>query len=112
VCLSELIMAGRFIRRQVGYCINPLLKDRVSQKVPIYGKSGSSNMKNSILVLGVIASAGVGFFQAGSASASAIVPQPKTASSLTVSGSHPDFNYTGTNEDGDQEDVKTGKGRK
>ena len=37
-------------------------------------------MKNSILVLGLIASAG--------------------------------FNYTGTNEDGEQEEVKTGKGRK
>ncbi|MBE9096582.1 MAG: hypothetical protein WBA89_29170 [Microcoleus sp.] len=69
-------------------------------------------MKNSILVLGVIASAGIGFVHAGSASASALVPQPKTASSLKAFGSHPDFNYTGTNEDGEQEEVKTGKGRK
>ena len=69
-------------------------------------------MKNSILVLAVIASAGISLFHAGRASASAIAPQPKTASSLTASGSHPDFNYTGTNEDGEQEDVKTGKGRK
>jgi len=44
-------------------------------------------MKNSILVLGLIASAGFGFLDAGSASA-----------------------YTGTNEDGEQEEVKTGKG--
>ena len=69
-------------------------------------------MKNSILVLAVIASGGIGFFNAASASASAIVLQPSSASSLTVSGSRPDFNYTGTNEDGEQEEVKTGKGRK
>ena len=67
-------------------------------------------MKNSILVLAVIASGGIGFFNAASASASAIVLQPSSASSLTVSGSRPDFNYTGTNEDGDKEEVKTGKG--
>ena len=48
-------------------------------------------MKNSILVLGLIAPA---------------------ASSLTAWESRPDFNYTGTNEDGEQEEVKTGKGRK
>ena len=47
-------------------------------------------MKNSILVLGLIAS----------------------ASSLTAWESRPDFSYTGTNEDGEQEEVKTGKGRK
>ncbi|MFS8118396.1 MAG: hypothetical protein ACMG55_07870 [Microcoleus sp.] len=70
-------------------------------------------MKNSILVLAVIASGGIGFFQtAGSASATAFVLQPSSARSLTVPGSHPDFNYTGTNEDGEQEEVKTGKGRK
>jgi hypothetical protein len=69
-------------------------------------------MKNSILVLTVIASSGIGFFNAASASATAFVLQPSSASSLTVSGSHPDFNYTGTNEDGEQEEVKTGKGRK
>jgi len=69
-------------------------------------------MKNSILVLAVIATGGMSFFHTSSAGASAIAPQPKTASSLTASGSHPDFNYTGTNEDGEQEDVKTGKGRK
>ncbi|MEG4518390.1 MULTISPECIES: hypothetical protein [unclassified Microcoleus] len=68
-------------------------------------------MKNSILVLGVIASAGFGFFQAGSASALAIAPH-SSASSLTAWESRPDFNYTGTNEDGEQEEVKTGKGRK
>jgi hypothetical protein len=56
-------------------------------------------MKNSILVLGLIASAGFG-------------PQPTSASSLTAWESCPDFNYTGTNEDGEQEEVKTGKGRK
>ena len=67
-------------------------------------------MKNSILVLAVIASGGIGFFHAGSASATAVVPQPSSVSSLTVSGSRPDFNYTGTNEDGEQEEVKTGKG--
>ncbi|MEG4853743.1 hypothetical protein QUB10_23015 [Microcoleus sp. B5-D4] len=69
-------------------------------------------MKNSILVLGVIASAGFGFFQAGSASALAITPQHSSASSLTAWEINPDFNYTGTNEDGEQEEVKTGKGRK
>ena len=69
-------------------------------------------MKNSILVLAIIASGGIGFFQTGSASATAFVLKPSSASSLTVSGSHPDFNYTGTNEDGEQEEVKTGKGRK
>ncbi|MEG4346935.1 hypothetical protein QUB70_27195 [Microcoleus sp. A003_D6] len=69
-------------------------------------------MKNSILVLGVIASAGFGFFQAGSASATAVVPQPSSTRSLTAWESRPDFNYTGTNEDGEQEEVKTGKGRK
>ncbi len=68
-------------------------------------------MKNSILVLGVIASAGMGFLH-GSASALAIAPQASSALHLTASGSHPDFNYTGTNEDGEQEEVKTGKGRK
>ncbi len=69
-------------------------------------------MKNSILVLGVIASAGIGFLYAGSASACEIVPQPSSARSLTAWESRPDFNYTGTNEDGEQEEVKTGKGRK
>jgi hypothetical protein len=57
-------------------------------------------MKNSILVLGLTASAGFGFLDAGSASASAIWE------------SRPDFNYTGTDEDGEQEEVKTGRGRK
>jgi len=69
-------------------------------------------MKNSILVLERITSAGFGFFDAGSASASAIALQPTSASSLTAWQSRPDFNYTGTNEDGEQEEVKTGKGRK
>ena len=54
-------------------------------------------MKNSILVLGLIASDGFG-------------TQPTSASSLTAWESPPDFNYTGTNEDGEQEEVKTGKG--
>lgn len=69
-------------------------------------------MKNSILVLGLIASAGFGFLDAGSASASAIAPQPTSASSFAARDSRPDFNYTGTNEDGEQEEVKTGKGKK
>jgi hypothetical protein len=70
-------------------------------------------MKNSILVLGLIASAGFGFLDAGSASASALAPQPTSTSSLTAWESRPDFNYPGTNEDGEQEEVKTGnKGRK
>ncbi len=67
-------------------------------------------MKNSILVLAVIASGGIGFFSAGSVRATAVVPQPSSASSLTAWESRPDFNYTGTNEDGDKEEVKTGKG--
>ncbi|MEG4803117.1 hypothetical protein QUB63_24905 [Microcoleus sp. ARI1-B5] len=69
-------------------------------------------MKNSILVLAVIASGGIGFFHTGSASANAIVRQSSSTSSLTAWESRPDFNYTGTNEDGEQEEVKTGKGRK
>lgn len=69
-------------------------------------------MKNSILVLAVIASGGIGLFQTGRASASAIVPQSLSTSSLTAWESRPDINYTGTNEDGEQEEVKTGKGRK
>ncbi|MGL5065056.1 MAG: hypothetical protein ACRC62_34235 [Microcoleus sp.] len=69
-------------------------------------------MKNSILVLGVIASAGISLLSLGTTSATAIAPQHKAANSLTVSDSRPDFNYTGTNEDGEQEEVKTGKGRK
>ncbi len=69
-------------------------------------------MKNSILILGVIASAGLGFCHAGSARATAIAPQLSSTSSLTAWESRPDFNYTGTNEDGEQEEVKTGKGRK
>jgi len=69
-------------------------------------------MKNSILVLERIASAGFGFLDAGSASASAFAPQPTSASSFTARESRPDFNYTGTNEDGEQEEVKTGKGMK
>ncbi|NJK66500.1 MAG: hypothetical protein HC789_05305 [Microcoleus sp. CSU_2_2] len=69
-------------------------------------------MKNSILFLGVIASAGISFFPLGTVSATAISPQQKAASSLTDWESRPDFNYTGTNEDGEQEEVKTGKGRK
>jgi len=70
-------------------------------------------MKNSILVLGVIASAGFGLLDPGSASASAIAPQPTSASSFTARESRPDFKYTGTDEDGDQEEVKTGsKNRK
>ncbi|HAT14882.1 MAG TPA: hypothetical protein DCS91_16090 [Microcoleaceae bacterium UBA11344] len=59
-------------------------------------------MKYSILVLGV--------FDLGSASATAIAPQQKAANWLTAFESHPDFSYTGTNEDGDQEEVETGKG--
>jgi hypothetical protein len=69
-------------------------------------------MKYSILVLGVIASAGISFCHQSSANATAIAPQQKVTSSLTTSESSPDFNYTGTNEDGEQEEVKTGKGRK
>lgn len=69
-------------------------------------------MKNTILVLGVIASAGISSFNLGTTSATAIAPQHKAASSLTSLESRPDFNYTGTNEDGEQEEVKTGKGRK
>ena len=70
-------------------------------------------MKNSILVLAVIASGGIGFFNAASASATAIVPQPSSVSSLTAWESRPDFNYTGTDEDGEKEVVKTGsKGKK
>jgi hypothetical protein len=69
-------------------------------------------MKKTIFVLGVIASAGISFFHLGTTSATAIAPQQKAANSLTVSKSLPDFNYTGTNEDGEQEEVKTGKGRK
>ena len=59
-----------------------------------------------------IISGGIGFFNAGSARATAIVPQPSSASSLTAWESRPDFHYTGTNEDGDDEEVKTGKGMK
>jgi hypothetical protein len=60
-------------------------------------------MKYSILVLGV--------FDLGSATATAIAPPTKkTANRLTAFESHPDFSYTGTNEDGDQEEVETGKG--
>ncbi len=69
-------------------------------------------MKNSILVLAVVATGGMSLFHTGSAGASAIVRQSSSASSLTAGESRPDFNYTGTNEDGEQEDVKTGKGRK
>jgi exo-beta-1,3-glucanase (GH17 family) len=69
-------------------------------------------MKYSILVLGVIASAGISLLSQSSASATAIAPQQKATSSLTASKSCPDFNYTGTNEDGEREEVKTGKGRK
>jgi hypothetical protein len=69
-------------------------------------------MKNSILVLAVIATGGMSFFHTGSARASAIVRQSSSASSFTAGDSRPDYNYTGTNEDGEQEDVKTGKGRK
>lgn len=59
-------------------------------------------MKYSILVLGV--------FDLGSTSATALVPQSKFASTGRALDSCPDFQYTGTNEDGEQEDVKTGKG--
>jgi hypothetical protein len=69
-------------------------------------------MKNSILVLGVIASAGVSFLHLGTVSASKSSPAKTVASSLTALESRPDFNYTGTNEDGEQEEVKTGKGRR
>ncbi|MCU0545134.1 MAG: hypothetical protein MUE44_23670 [Oscillatoriaceae cyanobacterium Prado104] len=68
-------------------------------------------MKTTILVLGAIASAGISFFHLGTTSATAIAPQQKAASSLTSLQSRPDFNYTGTNEDGDTEEVKTGKGK-
>ncbi len=69
-------------------------------------------MKNSILVLAVIASGGIGLFHTSRASAFAIVPQSSSTSSLAAWESRPDINYTGTNEDGEQEEVKTGKGRK
>jgi hypothetical protein len=59
-------------------------------------------MKYSILVLGVL--------DLGSASVTALAPQGKFASTGRVLESCPDFQYTGTNEDGEQEEVKTGKG--
>lgn len=59
-------------------------------------------MKYSILVLGA--------FDLGSASATAFSPQGKFASTGRALESCPDFHYTGTNEDGEQEEVKTGKG--
>lgn len=59
-------------------------------------------MKYSILVLGV--------FDLGSASATAFAPQAKFASTGRALESCPDFQYTGTNEDGEQEEVQTGKG--
>ena len=63
-------------------------------------------MKKSILVLGFIASAGFSFFTFPSLRASASEP---SASVTTVQKSWTQVNYTGTNEDGDKEDVKTGK---
>ncbi len=59
-------------------------------------------MKYSILVLGT--------FDLGRANATALVPQGKFASAGRALESCPDFQYTGTNEDGEQEEVKTGKG--
>jgi hypothetical protein len=59
-------------------------------------------MKYSILVLGV--------FDLGSTNATALAPQGKFGGTGRALESCPDFQYTGTNEDGEQEEVKTGKG--
>ena len=59
-------------------------------------------MKYSILVLGIS--------DLGSTNATALAPQGEFASTGGGLESCPDFQYTGTNEDGEQEEVKTGKG--
>ncbi len=58
-------------------------------------------MKYSILVLGV--------FDLGSPSVAGLAAGKFVRSGGALE-SYPDFHYTGTNEDGEQEEVKTGKG--
>lgn len=59
-------------------------------------------MKYSILVLGVC--------DLGSPSVAGLAAAGKFVRSGGALESYPDFHYTGTNEDGEQEEVKTGKG--
>ncbi|MEZ2277425.1 MAG: hypothetical protein ACBR12_10980 [Microcoleus sp.] len=59
-------------------------------------------MKYSILVLGVL--------DLGSPSVAGLAAAGKFVRSGGALESYPDFHYTGTNEDGEQEEVKTGKG--
>jgi hypothetical protein len=63
-------------------------------------------MKNSILVLGFIASAGLSLVNLPFSKASASEP---LANSTTVHKSWTQINYTATNEDGEKENVDTGK---
>lgn len=58
-------------------------------------------MKYSILVLGVL---DLGSRSVAGLAAGKFVPSGGALES------YPDFHYTGTNEDGEQEEVKTGKG--
>jgi hypothetical protein len=64
------------------------------------------NMKNSILLLGFIASAGLSFANLPFSRASASEPQ---SSVTTAQKNWTQINYTATDEDGNKEDVKTGK---
>lgn len=63
-------------------------------------------MKNSILLLGFVASAGLSFVNLPFSKASASEPKPSVT---TTQKSWTQINYTATDEDGNKEDVKTGK---
>ena len=61
-------------------------------------------MKQNIIVLGLIASAGLTFFQAPKATAGNLGPSVGTSIEENQI-----LAYTGTDEDGNEEEVKTGK---
>ncbi|OCQ94398.1 hypothetical protein BCD67_06635 [Oscillatoriales cyanobacterium USR001] len=63
-------------------------------------------MKNSILVLGFVASAGLSFVNLPFSKASALEPLAKVTNTQK---SWTQINYTATNEDGGKDDVQTGK---
>jgi hypothetical protein len=63
-------------------------------------------MKNSILVLGIVASAGLSFVNLPFSKASASEP---LGSATTLQKGWTQINYTATNEDGEKENVETGK---
>ena len=63
-------------------------------------------MKNTIVVLGILAATGLAFFDVPAARASEL----RQSSSSVSEESWTDIGYTGTNEDGEEEEVETTSG--